>query len=108
MSSWGLPFQQDIKHWLSWLRTDVGFDGWRFDFAKGYNGQHVLDYIKATQPALAVGEYWDDCCYTDSHLEYDQVWHPRHSCLLFTHTERYQGHEPKRLPMPRSWLAAQH
>lgn len=64
---------QDIKHWLSWLRSDVGFDGWRFDFVKGYGGQHVREYIAATSPTLVVGEFWDDCVYTDSKLEYDQV-----------------------------------
>ena len=70
--SLGLP-EQDIKHWLSWLRSDVGFDGWRFDFVKGYGGRHVREYVEATQPDLAVGEFWDDCAYTDSLLHQDQV-----------------------------------
>lgn len=64
---------QDIKEWLSWLRSDVGFDGWRFDFVKGYGGQHVREYIEATSPSLAVGEFWDDCAYTDSKIHFDQV-----------------------------------
>ncbi|CAL8471337.1 g10879 [Coccomyxa elongata] len=67
--------RQDIKHWLSWLRSDVGFDGWRFDFVKGYGGQHVREYIEATSPSLAVGEFWDDCAYTDSKIEFDQDAH---------------------------------
>ncbi|KAH9315241.1 hypothetical protein KI387_023868, partial [Taxus chinensis] len=25
--------RRDIKEWLNWLRTDIGFDGWRLDFA---------------------------------------------------------------------------
>ena len=64
---------QDIKHWLSWLRADVGFDGWRFDFVKGYPGRHVREYVEASEPVLAVGEFWDDCAYTDSVLHQDQV-----------------------------------
>ena len=28
--------KDDIKGWLKYLRTNVGFDGWRFDFVKGY------------------------------------------------------------------------
>jgi hypothetical protein len=64
---------QDIKHWLSWLRRDVGFDGWRFDFVKGYGGRHVREYVEATSPDLAVGEFWDDCAYTDSEMHHDQV-----------------------------------
>lgn len=25
----------DLKNWLQWLRKDHGFDGFRFDYAKG-------------------------------------------------------------------------
>ena len=64
---------QDIGQWLSWLRSDVGFDGWRFDFVKGYPGRYVMEYIEASYPKMAVGEFWDDCAYTDSKLEYNQA-----------------------------------
>ncbi len=33
--------RSDLKQWLSWLRQDVGFDGIRLDFSKGYGGQYV-------------------------------------------------------------------
>ena len=58
---------QDLKEWLTWLRHDVGYDGWRFDFVKGYQGQRVREYVEATQPEVAVGEYWDDCGYEGEH-----------------------------------------
>lgn len=28
--------RQDIVKWLKYLRNSIGFDGWRFDFVKGY------------------------------------------------------------------------
>ena len=28
--------RKDLTNWLRWLRNTVGFDGWRFDFVKGY------------------------------------------------------------------------
>lgn len=31
----------DLKQWLSWLRQDVGFQGMRMDFCKGYAGRWV-------------------------------------------------------------------
>lgn len=65
----------DIKEWLNWLRLDVGFDGWRFDFVKGYKGKYVEEYVRASQPRLAVGELWDDCAYREGVLEYDQDKH---------------------------------
>ena len=27
--------QSSIAIWLRWLRLDIGFDAWRFDFVKG-------------------------------------------------------------------------
>ena len=39
-----------------WLRTDIGFDGWRLDFVKGFHGSHVRDYMEASVPLFAVGE----------------------------------------------------
>lgn len=29
--------REDIKAWMKWLRSSIGFDGWRFDFVKGYS-----------------------------------------------------------------------
>ena len=58
---------QDLKEWLTWLRQDVGFDGWRFDFVKGYRGERVREYVEATQPDIVVGEYWDACGYEGEH-----------------------------------------
>ncbi|KAI4964059.1 hypothetical protein ZWY2020_008433, partial [Hordeum vulgare] len=31
-----LRVQKELVEWLNWLKADIGFDGWRFDFAKGY------------------------------------------------------------------------
>ncbi len=58
---------------MRYLRNSIGFDGWRFDFVRGYNGQYARAYIDATVPAMAFGEYWDTCDYTDGVLNYNQV-----------------------------------
>lgn len=60
--------REDIKHYLQWLQQDVGFDGWRFDFAKGYSGRFVREYIEATSPSLSIGEVWTDCDWNGSEL----------------------------------------
>ena len=26
--------RKDIIEWLNWLRSDIGFDGWRLDFVR--------------------------------------------------------------------------
>ena len=40
--------RNDIKEWLNWLRDEIGFRGWRFDFVKGYNGVYSGEYVEAT------------------------------------------------------------
>ncbi|GAB4821757.1 hypothetical protein N2152v2_008803 [Parachlorella kessleri] len=55
--------KRDLCEWLVWLRKHVGFDGWRLDFVKGFHGSHVKDYMEASQPEFAVGEYWDSLAY---------------------------------------------
>ncbi|KAL3150549.1 Alpha-amylase [Trebouxia sp. C0010 RCD-2024] len=67
--------RKDITAWMKWLRNNVGYDGWRFDFVKGYAGEAVREYINATVPTMAFGEYWDTCEYTDGVLNYNQDTH---------------------------------
>lgn len=64
---------QDIVQWMKYLRNSIGFDGWRFDFVRGYLGSYCKQYIDETVPAMAFGEYWDSCEYTDGVLNYNQV-----------------------------------
>ena len=66
--------QQDIINWLCFLK-DVGFDGWRFDFTKGYHGKYSKLYVDATVPEMAFGEFWDTCEYNDCVLNYNQDAH---------------------------------
>jgi alpha-amylase len=47
-----------IKHYLGRLRA-VGFQGWRYDLAKGYHGRFIGEYNDATEPEFSVGEYFD-------------------------------------------------
>jgi hypothetical protein len=28
--------QDELTDWMNWLRAEIAFDGWRFDYAKGY------------------------------------------------------------------------
>ncbi|XP_078163645.1 alpha-amylase-like 2 isoform X1 [Carex rostrata] len=69
--------RKDIIQWLIWLRKDVGFQDFRFDFAKGYSPKYVKEYIEGSKPMFSVGEYWDNCEYspTDCSLNYNQDNH---------------------------------
>ncbi|KAI3942567.1 hypothetical protein MKW92_021092 [Papaver armeniacum] len=51
--------QRELSDWMNWLKTDIGFSGWRFDFGKGYSPDYTKLYMANTEPAFAVGEFYD-------------------------------------------------
>src|SRR6187402_38818 len=51
--------REGIKTWMNWLKTDIGFDGWRYDFVAGYDGKYIKEYNDATNPYFSVGELLD-------------------------------------------------
>ncbi|KDP21224.1 hypothetical protein JCGZ_21695 [Jatropha curcas] len=67
--------RKDLKEWLCWLRDEIGYDGWRLDFVRGFWGGYVKDYMDATEPYFAVGEYWDSLSYTYNEMDHNQDAH---------------------------------
>ncbi len=56
-------FRAGLIDWLNWLKNIIGFDGWRFDFVRGYGASYIQEYINectTAEAALNVGEYWAD------------------------------------------------
>lgn len=67
--------RKDLKEWLCWLREEIGYDGWRLDFVRGFWGGYVKDYLEASEPYFAVGEYWDSLSYTYGEMDHNQDAH---------------------------------
>ncbi|CAM0882401.1 unnamed protein product [Alopecurus aequalis] len=67
--------RNDLKEWLCWMRDEIGYDGWRLDFVRGFWGGYVKDYLEASEPYFAVGEYWDSLSYTYGEMDYNQDAH---------------------------------
>ena len=55
------PPYNDMKNWLNWLKNsaNAGFDGWRYDYVKGFPSWVVKDMNGASSPSFSVGEFWD-------------------------------------------------
>ncbi|OGR41691.1 MAG: alpha-amylase [Elusimicrobia bacterium GWA2_61_42] len=52
--------RDSIKGWLKGLQDGPGYDGWRYDYARGLAPGYLLGYNRATAPSFAVAEIWDD------------------------------------------------
>ncbi|XP_044949800.1 alpha-amylase isozyme 3A-like [Hordeum vulgare subsp. vulgare] len=55
--------QKELSDWLNWLKSDLGFDGWRLDFAKGYSADIARTYVQNTSPGFVVAEIWNSLSY---------------------------------------------
>ncbi|KAL5705734.1 alpha-amylase [Ranunculus cassubicifolius] len=68
--------QNELSDWMNGLKNEIGFDGWRFDFAKGYSPIYTKLYMERTKPSFAVGEVWSSLAYEqDGKPKYDQDAH---------------------------------
>src|SRR3569833_1598628 len=51
--------QNTVATWMRWLKSSIGFDGWRYVFAMGYGAKYVAVYNAATAPYFSVSVDWD-------------------------------------------------
>ncbi len=72
--------RKDIKVWMNWMR-ELGFDGWRYDFVKGYSSNYIKEYNEATNTEFSVGEYWTSLVYeSPNNPAYNQDSHRQQLC----------------------------
>ncbi|KAF8024551.1 hypothetical protein BT93_F1656 [Corymbia citriodora subsp. variegata] len=70
--------QKELSDWMNWLKRDIGFDGWQFNFVQGYAPNITKIYMNRTSPDFAVGEKGDPLSYgQDGKLNPDQDAHRR-------------------------------
>lgn len=48
-----------FKAYAQWLRNEIGYDGFRYDYCKGFHMSHVNEYNTAGKAFFSVLEYWD-------------------------------------------------
>lgn len=47
-----------VVKYLDYLRNDLGYLGFRYDYAMGFEGKHYGEYNTILRPPFSVGEYW--------------------------------------------------
>ncbi|XP_059634495.1 alpha-amylase-like [Cornus florida] len=65
--------QKELSDWMNWLKTEIGFIGWRFDFVLGYSPSITKTYMENTSPDFAVGELWDSFSLQEPDLNRNQL-----------------------------------
>lgn len=50
--------QNMCKAYLQWMKAEMKYDGWRYDYVGGYHVSHINDYNTASKPYFSVIEYW--------------------------------------------------
>lgn len=50
--------QKDLTEWMQWLRNEVGYDGWRLDYVRGFWGGHVKAYMVRAPPHRSPKPRW--------------------------------------------------
>ncbi len=52
--------RKGLVDWLRWMNKSIGFEGLRFDFAKGFAPKYTREYIEKSVGAEAfnVAEHW--------------------------------------------------
>ncbi len=48
-----------IKAYLKWMKGEIGYDGWRYDYVKGYLGKYNKEYNQAAGAYFSVGDFKD-------------------------------------------------
>jgi len=78
-----------LVDWLNWLKDDIGFEGWRFDFAKGYAPSCLKQYVSETvgPESFCVSEIWYPCQYGPEGLKTNQDAHRQTLCNWVDATE---------------------
>ena len=55
----GANVQKNVKTYLDFLKSELGYAGFRYDMVKGYAPEFVGIYNVSAQPTYSVGEAWD-------------------------------------------------
>lgn len=51
--------QNCVKAYVQWMRSEMGYDGFRYDMVKGYHGRYVAMYNGVSSPEFSVAECYD-------------------------------------------------
>src|SRR3712207_5614659 len=61
--------QRNVVNYLRYLKDNLGYVGYRYDFVKGYAPRYTGQYNSTVKPQFSVGECWDNIGVIKSWIE---------------------------------------
>ena len=77
--------QAMCRAYLKWLKAEMKYDGFRFDYCGGYHVSHINDYVSNAKPYFSVMEYW----YGDASVLKSRVDEASKNTLTFDFANMY-------------------
>lgn len=75
------------KAYLKWMKNEMLYDGWRYDYCKGFHNSHINDYNSASKAYFSVMEWWDGNPQTLQDRLSDAGW----NTLTFDFATKYEA-----------------
>lgn len=79
--------QAMCKAYLRWMKYVIGYDGWRYDYCKGFKGKYINMYNAAAKNYFSVTEFWDGNVNTLQSYLNDVNW----NTLTFDFATKYEA-----------------
>lgn len=74
-----------FRAYESWLIETVGYDGFRYDYCKGFHNWHINEYNNAAKAYFSVMEYWDG----DVNVLWNHICDAGQNTLTFDFATKY-------------------
>ena len=75
-----------FRAYLKWMKNVMMFDGWRYDYCKGFHMSHVNDYNSASKNYISILEYWSS---KEDIME--RIGHAGMNTMAFDFPTKYQA-----------------
>lgn len=76
-----------FRAYAKWLVNEVGYDGFRYDYCKGFHNSHINDYNTNANAYFSVMEYWDG----DAGVLWQRINDAGKNTLTFDFATKYQA-----------------
>ena len=77
--------RQMCRAYAQWMIKEVGYDGFRYDYCKGFHMSHVDDYNANAGAYFSVIEYWDG----NADVLWDRISDAKQNTLVFDFGMKY-------------------